>query len=599
MKKSSLFSTSFFMFILCCVPAIHSAAQGIKNTGASINISSGYVVCQGGLDNAGTVTNNGTLTLTGNINNTSTIEGNGSYYLGGNWSNDGAYNCGISTVTFNGSEVQTIAGSSLMTFSNLVIDPLSLGTVIPAGMAVTVTGSMFAPNGRLTVNSAAVNDNGSLIYSGSGTPSGNITYNRIVPASLYRYISSPTGSSSLPGDKTYWLWDEEQGDWLETTSCVSGRGYTVMADGSVISFTGTVVTSVTGMPATAPWDAEGVYNTDRSTWGGGGWNLLGNPFTSAMDGLLFINANSESMDDNYEALYIYDGNGYTYVASEIPGYDSGIGSFSSTDVQAGQGFFVLAAHDGVTFDFTKTMQKHNILVPMTKSAPGGSPWPGLQLKARNGSEEVSTLIVYNDDMTAGLDPGYDVGLLSASRETEIYTTLAQNDNSFNFARQALPVNNADKITVPVGIDSDKGGKLTFSAFTIPAGTNRFWLEDRVTGIFTDLSINSYTVTLPAQTFGTGRFYVVASASMPTVIRQPEADETDLRIWASRGKVIIKGEVTSKAICELYDIRGGKVAEHRLSDGSLNTIVIPADLHGTCIVRVTDGSKITAGKIVLL
>jgi hypothetical protein len=600
MKKSLLISASYVMFIFCCIPAIRSTAQGIKNTGASINISSGYVVCQGGLDNTGgTVTNNGTLTLAGGISNTGTIEGNGGYNIGANWTNNGTFDAGTGTVTFNGSAAQTIESSSLLTFNNLIIDASSAGTVIATGVPVTVTGDIFDPNGKLTINSAAVNNNSSLIYSGSGTPSGTVTYNRMMPASLYRYISSPVGSSSLPSGHTYWLWDEQEGDWFETSSCESGRGYTVLADDHFISFTGSVLTSLADVPATAPYDAEGVYSDDRGAWGGGGWNLLGNPFTSAMDGLLFISTNSESLDDSYQALYIYDGDDYTYVASLVPGYPAGIGAFSSNDIQAGQGFFVLASRDGVSFDFTGAMRKHNISTSMTKSAEAGSPWPGLQLKAGYGEKEHSTLVVYNDEMTAGLDPGYDVGQLSASPDVKIYTLLAGKDNNMNFTRQALPATDADKIIVPVGIDCEKGGEVTFSAFTILIGTKRFWLEDRITGIFTDLTANSYTVTLPAETYGTGRFYIVASTSTPTAIRQPEAEDTGIRIWTSNGKVIIRGQVSDRAVCEIYDLQGRKVTERCLTDSNLNTVDIPSDLHGVCMVKVTDGLEITSGKVVLL
>ncbi len=128
-------------------------------------------------------------------------------------------------------------------------------------------------------------------------------------------------------------------------------------------------------------------------------------------------------------------------------------------------------------------------------------------KSQFGAKESSTIVVYEESMTAGLDPGYDVGQLSSAPEVEIYTTLALKDNGVNFARQVLPVSGADKLVVPVGIDSEKGGEVTFSAVTVPLGTYKFWLEDRLTGIFTDLSRSTYKVTLPAKTYGTGRFFL--------------------------------------------------------------------------------------------
>jgi hypothetical protein len=119
-------------------------------------------------------------------------------------------------------------------------------------------------------------------------------------------------------------------------------------------------------------------------------------------------------------------------------------------------------------------------------------------------------------LTAGLDPGYDIGLMSAGADIEIYTALALQDNGVNFTRQALPISGADQLKVSVGIDSEKGGEVKFSAVTVPIGTQRFWLEDKVTGILTDLTKGTYTATLPAKTYGSGRFFIVASANT----RQP-------------------------------------------------------------------------------
>ena len=201
-------------------------------------------------------------------------------------------------------------------------------------------------------------------------------------------------------------------------------------------------------------------------------------------------------------------------------------------------------------------------------------------------------------MTAGLDPGYDIGLLSSGADLEIYTLLTSGGNDFSFTRQALPVEGATGIVVPVGIDSEKGGEVTFSAFTVPLGTQKFWLEDRKSGTYTDLTTKSYTVTLPAKSYGTGRFYIVASVNTPTGINDPD-DGSALRIWATGGRIIIKGTVSASARCEVFDVSGSKVTDKRLNDGELNSVELPAPIQGVLIVRVTDGSKITTRKVTLL
>ncbi len=152
-------------------------------SGGTIYIQSGtFLSIEAGaaLTVNGTLTNNGTLNLSDGITASAatTIEGDGSYYVGGNWVNNGTFLPGTSTVTFNGAGVQTISGTSLTTFNDLIITGASAGTTIAAGARVTVSGSTFNANGKLTIDSDAPDNNGSLIYNGSGTPSGNVTYNR-------------------------------------------------------------------------------------------------------------------------------------------------------------------------------------------------------------------------------------------------------------------------------------------------------------------------------------------------------------------------------------------------------------------------------------
>ena len=235
---------------------------------------------------------------------------------------------------------------------------------------------------------------------------------------------------------------------------------------------------------------------------------------------------------------------------------------------------------------------------LLKSATAEDPWPGLQLKVKYSSNESLTTIVYNSEMTAGLDPGYDVGQFSAGSDVEIYTTLAAKDNNVNFARQALPVSGADTIIVPIGIDSEKGGDVTFSAYVIPLDNYKFWLEDRIKGIFTDLNTSTYTVTLPANTYGTGRFFIYASANTPTTI-QPKLEDPAIRVWTSDNKVIVKGSVSDRAICEVYDLQGKKVFMTRLADGELNVVDINLSMRGIYLVRIIDGLKVIRKKVILL
>ena len=511
----------------------------------------------------------------------------------------------------------------------IITGTITCGSITVSSGACLTVGSGAVLNSPVTINTSGVDNSGSLVN--LGTITGQITYNRFLRAEDQmgdrHFFSSPVGNQDAGvfitnnSTKVYQLWTyvETSGTWnlLTTGNFRPGRGYNVdQLEGSdgLLTFRGISINTAS-FAATSPYRTgytnrstpedyhESAIWTDGRTWenyGGGGWNLMGNPFTSAMDAGAFITANNGRFDPHYQALYVYDGNAdvYRFVAATAPGYPSGPGSFGNY-VQAGQGFYVLALYNNILFSFTPAMQVHQNDLVVMKSSGNENPWPGLVLKVNHSSGEVSTTVIYNEDMSSGLDPGYDVGMLSTGADLEVYTSLVQKDNNINFARQALPLVDCDKNIVPIGVDARKGAAVTFSASTIPIGDNKFWLEDRVTGIFTDLTTKSYNVTLPPNTFGTGRFFIIASTNTPTAIDLPGNDDSETRIWNAGNKVIIKGNLKDGAVCEIFELQGRKIVEQRLTDNQLNIIDLPYGIKGIIVTKVTDGVKVTVRKLTVL
>lgn len=495
-------------------------------------------------------------------------------------------------------------------YSDVTIPVVSVSPVVETGVEAECRNLTIEPGALLTVNSA-VTEGGSLIV--FGTSSGNITYNVQLPEDdLYHYVSPPVSTATLPSTTDFWLWDEPAGDWGNpVTESVSGRGYTTRGR-VTLSFHGGIVTGSVSVPATSPYsDCDFPFGavtdyslrsfaTDRDNnlnYGGGGFNLLGNPFTSALDVMMFIDQNEASFDQNYKAVYIYDGNGYFFAGTELTGWEHTSESYYLSDIQAGQGFFVAARCNTSLFTFSPAMQRHNTVVPLLKSSGASAAWPGVELTARSPSLESAALVVYGEKMTRGLDPGYDVGQMDSGNGLSLYTIMSSEDNGVNFARQALPLSLAGELKVAVGVDFPGGGEVTFSAKSVPAGNLRYWLEDRVTGSFTDLSAKSYTVTLPADTYGSGRFYIIASANTPTSINQPVEPRDNLRIWASGRRVILSGAVSEGSLCEVFDISGRKFLQQYLTDGGMNFVDLPAGVNGVIVVRVTDGVVVTRKVVV--
>jgi len=304
----------------------------------------------------------------------------------------------------------------------------------PAELTIESGGSLNA-TGSVIINSSAVNNSGSVINQGTAT--GTVVYNRTIPndgtTQLWHYISSPVITDSVVSSKVFYPWNEVAGDWGSPVSGLSrGIGYTVIGGGSV-SFIGTLQPSDFSVDATSPYNdvltgtnysgrtyvqGDGHSHITRSytNYGGGGFNLLGNPFASALkisdsDGNSsndFLSANQGKFDPNYVAVYIYDGDSYGYIGQSTGWTTNNPSQLTGTyQVQAGQAFFVLAMNDYAEFSFKREMQVHNTTVPLLKSAGSDRRWPGIQLKVRNSEKESSTVIVYDTEMSADLDPGYD------------------------------------------------------------------------------------------------------------------------------------------------------------------------------------------------
>lgn len=502
------------------------------------------------------------------------------------------------------------------TNQNFVIGASNHMIIEPGAM---VTLHNLDNNGSLIIKSSSDNNSGSLILTGDSEGDGIVTFERSLPYNegnpLWHYVSSPIIATNIVSTKSFYPWDEIGGDWGGVTESIErGRGYTVTANGS-ISFIGSLNTSELEVPVTSPYSDpfQGSEYSARPLvtgrgYGGGGWNLLGNPYASAISVTKFIDANFNTdwntslFDPNYVALYLYNGGTYQYVTKGETGWGAiwPNGAYLDANyIQAGQAFFVLAMNNGVRFNFSPSMQEHATAVPLLKSAKPEDRWPGIALNAKIGNSESRTVVVFNSAMSFGLDPGYDIGFLNSASELNIYTTLVE-DNGAIFAMQALPEDSVTANLIPIGVDFAKGGKLTFSADTETFRNYKYWLEDRETGIMTDLSVEDYSVDLPAQTFGIGRFFLHLKVGRPNRSQTSQHGFNEIRIWITHNRVVnVQGNISAESFCEVFDIHGRRIYENNLSANSFHSFSIPDITSGIYIVRVTDGDKATISRVLIL
>lgn len=382
--------------------------------------------------------------------------------------------------------------------------------------------------------------------------------NNLASGETWHYVSSPVAGQSLnqtwldnnsivstPAYQFY-RYDEDENYWIIYGSTgnpeafgddtfVDARGYSTARSGSgVLTFSGSVRNDDVSYPAT--------YTAGK----GEGWNLVGNPFTSAMGVTAdatstgqFLADNAGVIDESYLALYIWDEQtGYTNARNDYKvissGTIDGYIKLSQDYIQSGQAFMVKVKPAAGNLAFNKDMQQHaNVNSYKSKES-----WPSVELVVEGNNVSNVTSVGFDEEMTKGLDPSYDVGKLKGNPDIALYTRLVE-DNGVDFAIQALPFDNIESYVVPVGVDVSTSGVYTFSANAVQLDNYNIVLEDKEQNTFTNLKQENYFAEISQS--GTGRFYLHFKNA--TAITEPAANPP---------VVDVKGNVI-----EIYNLKGNK------------------------------------------
>jgi len=366
--------------------------QQIKiNSGAYLNNTGATIVVNGKVDNAGAITNSGTIgfNVSGNWLNSGTfIAGAAIHKIGGNFTNNGTFAETGSTITCNGTSSQSIDGTNSTTFDNLTIDN-AIGVMLNSNALTIVSGALTINSGKifklasgrqLEVNGTITNSAGTsgFVLQSDATGTASLIHNtNSVPATVQRYISgaaedwhflsSPVSNQSIGGSwlpsGTYgngtgydlYLWNEPNSCWiykLNTTTAINwntvhpganfetGRGYlySVQATNPTKEFIGNLNNGPINYGLT-------ISSTDLILKG---FNLVGNPYPSSIDWSSssgWTRTNLTSSGGGYN-MWIWNPAVSNYGVYNSADGD-GIGTNSVTkNIAPMQGFFVQSASAG-------------------------------------------------------------------------------------------------------------------------------------------------------------------------------------------------------------------------------------------------------------
>ena len=389
---------------------------------------------------------------------------------------------------------------------DLTIDANAMLIILPNG-GLTVCGTLTNNGGNagLVVQSDASGD-GSLIHSTAGVPA---TIYRYLRGTQYHYISSPIASANTAavgiqggtnGVQLY-AWDAsmqwngmgasppttiDYAPW-DVSNPVSGvlnigQGYAYYYAASTLNYQGNV--NVSDQTITMHVNAGG--NSDDQ-----GWNLLGNPFASAIDWDNVSKPPSSKMESAIYMMKDDDGSGsqsnYSYyVPSGGSGGTYGVGTSNATkDIPMGQGFFVkaitngqnitLAASDRIhsSHDFYKNEQHPNLI----------------RIIAEGNSSSDEAVIRFINSASENFDPLYDARKLIPGNQNipQLFSVL--NDKTWS-AINSLPELTLSE-TVNLGFICSSGNydiKIKTADFTNPEV--RMYIEDLYNNTYKQLQNNS-------------------------------------------------------------------------------------------------------------
>jgi hypothetical protein len=332
---------------------------------------------------------------------------------------------------------------------------------------------------------------------------------------------------------------------------VSGEGYAIQREtGGTVTFRGTVLTG----------PVEVTVSNERERW-----NLTGNPYPSAIhvtqaahETHNFLNQNSSSLDPSYTALYLWDeqefysGNRNDYKIIN----NAGSGSLVQNYLQSGQGFFVKTREGASKITFTKEMRTNET---GTAYKAGEETWPEILITLHTEDKTATTTLLFNRNMTPGLDVGYDAGAFQLCEDLFLYSRLMV-DNGVDFAIQCLPNDFENPLTIPLGAETPEWSEAEFSVQRKewPPETDII-LEDRLNqvSIFCSETNEPYKTILREP--GTGRFFLHVgnhlTASLPTY-----PDNLTVLPVPAKNTLILSGVYGKKIHLRVYDLSGRMVAE---------------------------------------
>lgn len=553
------------------------------------------------------------------------------------------WTCGDIITTWNGAawsngtpskkKVASISGN-YNTATNGSFSCCSL--IVNAGNTLTIGANNYVEiSGDLTVNATGtlnVLHNGSLVMTndaGVVTNNGTTTINK-TSASFDRYDytfwSSPVAATTIGNVLSGWnqnaiyklnaanfrddnndTRDDNNDAWVFTPQAEAmtpGRGYAAMADVSgvfprqaSVVFNGKVNNGVVNIPVNLSLD--NTKNNDD-------FNLIGNPYPSAISANDFINANAGVISGTlYFWTHVGNLSGGQYSPNDFAYYNlsggtataaTGTGNTTQPNgfIASGQGFQVDASANGNVV-FNNSMRSASYANSNFYRSEAGTTMERdrIWLNLTNTQGVFSQVLTgFFPEATSGIDYGYDGQYTKTDTPAAFYSVVDGEKYKIQ-GRGVFDVNDF----VVLGFQSNLETTYTISIDATEGVLKHqnVYLEDRQLNVIHDLKTAGYVFSSPAGEFNDRFVLRFTNATLSN--SDWEAVANSVLIYADKGINVTSSSEQIKAVT-VYDVSGRVIAEKKNISEKATVLSNVRPVQNTLIVKVTlENGRVVTKKVI--
>lgn len=518
-------------------------------------------------------------------------------------------------------------------FENLTVDNSSVVTVngLVNIAGILLNNGAINTNNNLTLLSNA-NQTATISGASTGIYNGNVSMQRYISSQTgYHYISSPFNGTTAgdlasyasygviwgqnyqfvnPGDavSSLWYYDETNrstlphpdGTWMNGWVAPAGpastvtplRGYSLfMNSGTTINLSGTlnagnIIYNVTYTSSSKP-------NDD-------GWNLVGNPYASAVDwNTGWIKVYIKNAFYVYQPLTAYNGQYGTYV--------NGIGTHNVTNIiPSMQAFFVRSTGARASAPLTvSNVSRRNVLnQTYYKNNKSNRTLVRLNFTSNSTNQLPDETVIYFSDTASSnakkeFNDNMDAYKLvnSGNRVLNIYSL----PDTISYAIKAFLSNFNSDIKIPLGFKSNNAGNHTITATDISNFNSNLhiYIVDAENSIVQDLATNpTFDFTVKENELSsTTRFYInITSGTMTSGIKQNTEQKLLTNAYSYGKNIIVNYFNTENKQVLLYirDINGQTIDRRNISNGTFKIDIDRAA--GQYIIQVISDKNVYTKKV---